>query len=104
MSGVADIKTTAYGGHVQSSSGYDIIFRASNGVDELYHEVESYNGTTGTLVAWVRVPTVSGTANTTIYMYYGNQCITSATQSANNVWELTTGVWHLKEGSQGGNC
>jgi hypothetical protein len=87
LSGVADITTTAYGGHVQSSNGYDIVFRASNGVDELWHEVESYDGSTGTLVAWVKMPTVSATADTTIYMYYGNQCILSPTQNANNVWD-----------------
>ena len=59
MAGVTDIKTTANGGHVQSSNGYDIIFRDSNGIDGLWHEIESYDGSTGTLVAWVRVPTVS---------------------------------------------
>ena len=103
MSGVTELKTTSYtGGHVQSSSGYDIIFRASNGVDQLYHEIESYSGSAGTLAAWVRVPTVSGTADTTIYMYFGNQCITSAPPSTftTEVWDDNyMGVWHLKESS-----
>ncbi len=103
MSGVTELKTTSYtGGHVQSSSGYDIIFRASNGEDQLYHEIESYSGSAGTLVAWVKVPTVSGTTNTSIYMYYGNQCITSAPPSTftTQVWDTKfKGVWHLKEGT-----
>ena len=96
MSGVTDIKTTAYGGHVASSSGYDIIFRDSNGTSGLYHEIESYDGSTGTLVAWVKVPTVSGTADKTIYMYYGNACVLSGTTNTSSVWDSNfKGVWHL---------
>jgi MSHA biogenesis protein MshQ len=51
--------------------GDDIVFVDSDG-QKLDHEIEYYNGTSGTLVAWVRIPSLSSTVDTTIYMYYGN--------------------------------
>ena len=54
------------------SSGNDILFTASDGVTKLNHEIESYNSATGKLIAWVQVPTLSPTADTVIYVYYGN--------------------------------
>lgn len=98
LSGVTEIKTTANGGHVQSASGYDITFRASDGVTVLDHEVENYNGSAGTLAAWVRVPVLSGTTNTVLYMYYGNSSVSSPTQNPTGVWDSNfKGVWHLNE-------
>ena len=104
------LKTVANSGHVYSSNGYDIIFRASDGVTQLDHEIEKYDGTNGILVAWVRIPSLnySGQSqNTLIYMYYGNAGITSPTQNATGVWSEGgannyKGVWHLKEDPSGG--
>ena len=102
ISGDVNLKTVANGGHVQNSSGYDIVFRNSTGLDQLYHEVEKYDGSAGTLVAWVKIPTLSRTSDTTIYMYYGNPCVSAATESPTNVWDSNyVGVWHLKESGNG---
>jgi hypothetical protein len=97
------LKTTTNGGHVYSSSGYDIIFRAFDGVTQLDHEIEKYDGTNGVLVAWVRVPNLfQGNQNTTIYIYYGDSGITSPTANPNGVWDSNfVGVWHLKESGNG---
>jgi hypothetical protein len=48
-------------------------------------------------VAWVRIPYISGSVDTDIYMYYGND--TAADQSnPTGVWDTTfKGVWHLNE-------
>ena len=99
------LKNTAYtGGHVESSSGYDIIFRDSNG-DLLDFEIERYDPLTGELVAWVRIPYINGknaTSNTVIYMYYGNKCILSSWENITGVWDANfKGVWHLKESGNG---
>ena len=98
------LKTTATdptNGRIYSANGYDIIFRASDGVTQLDHEIEQYDGTNGTLVAWVRIPTLAYNADTTIYMYYGNAAITSATANPTGVWDTNfKGVWHLKEDPQ----
>ncbi|KPJ58234.1 MAG: hypothetical protein AMJ46_14495, partial [Latescibacteria bacterium DG_63] len=95
-----DLRTTGYSGHVVHADGYDIIFRASDGITQLDHEVEKYVPSTGELVAWVRIPTLSGSSDTTIYLYYGNSTITSPTENPTGVWSNGyVGVWHLAESS-----
>ena len=82
------LKTTAVdptNGCIEDEDGDDIIFRASNGKTGLYHEIEDYDGTNGTLVAWVRVDSLSKETDTTIYMYYGNECITDPSEDPENV-------------------
>lgn len=64
----------------------DIVFTSADGTTILAHEIEYFDESTGELQAWVQIPTLSHTANTVIYMYYGN----SGTSSQQNM----TGVWH----------
>jgi hypothetical protein len=54
------------------SDGRDIYFTASDGTTRLKREIEDYNSTTGTLIAWVKVPSLSSTVDTNIYMHFGN--------------------------------
>lgn len=107
-----DLRTTANGGDVTSANGFDIIFRALDAttcggpsVCTLDHEIEAYNGLTGQLIAWVRLPsvnTISASSNTAIYIYYGNSSITSSTENAAGVWDSNyRGIWHLKETTGG---
>lgn len=56
--------------------GCDIVFTAGDGVTRLDHATESYNSATGTLTAWVRVPFVSSTVDTELFVYYGNATAT----------------------------
>jgi hypothetical protein len=96
------LKTTGNGGRVYSSNGYDIIFRSSDGVTQLNHEIEKYDGSAGTLVAWVKVPILSYTTNTAVYIYYGNSGISSSLENKAAVWDSNyKGVWHLKENPSG---
>ncbi len=89
-------------GHVANQSGYDIIFKDADGV-LLAHEIESYNNLTGALTAWVRVPGISRSADTTIYMYYGNSLIDSPTENPSGVWDANyKGVWHFDENALNG--
>ncbi len=82
------LKTTANGGNTQSDYGYDIIFTSDiDGNTILDHEIESYSSSTGALTAWVRIPTLSYTADTTIYMFYGNNTISTSQERANSVWD-----------------
>jgi len=83
------------------SDGYDILFTDSTGTAVIPHEIERYTSASGDLVAWVKVPTVSSSANTTIYMYYGNPA-SSDQQNKNGVWDANyKAVWHLNEGGTG---
>jgi hypothetical protein len=81
------------------SDGYDILFTSSDGTTKLDHEIESYTTATGALVAWVRIPSLSNSADTDIYMYYGNASATDQ-QNKTGVWSdggsnYYKGVWHL---------
>lgn len=79
------------------SNGYDIIFTDSDGKTKLDHEIESYNDTTGELIAWVEIPYLSSSTDTVIFMYYGNPDAQDQ-QNPTGVWDSNyTGVWHLKE-------
>lgn len=77
------------------SSGNDIMFTDSNGTTKLAFQTESYDSATGALVAWVKVPFLSATTDTTLYMYYGNASA-GVQQDPTNVWDSNyEGVWHL---------
>ncbi|MHA2184956.1 MAG: DUF2341 domain-containing protein, partial [Promethearchaeota archaeon] len=81
------------------SNGNDIAFY--NGTNWLDHEIEvfnqTYSGTEAQLVAWVRIPSLSPTTDTKIYMYYGNSTM-GPQENPTGVWDANyVGVWHLSE-------
>jgi hypothetical protein len=81
------------------SDGDDIMFIASDGTTKYRHEIESYDSSTGTLVAWVNVTSLSPSTDTEFYMYYNNP---SASNQSNvtGVWDSNfRGVWHLNDTS-----
>jgi hypothetical protein len=95
-----DLESVSNGGHVESTTGLDIVFTSDDGVTLLSHELETYVATTGKMAAWVKVPTLSTSLSTYIYMYYGNSAIvTSQTTSA--TWSGYHGVWHFENNSFG---
>ena len=84
--------------HAQAS-GNDIYFTASDGVTVLPYEREKYTSATGALVAWVKIPDLSHTVDTVIYLNYGNPAATDQQQAA-NTWNTNfKGVWHLSQTS-----
>jgi YD repeat-containing protein len=95
------LATTGNGGNVTSSNGYDIMFTSDPaGTNILPFEQESYNASTGAVIYWVKVPTVSHTTDTVIYMFYGNPGITTDQSNRNAVWDSNyMGVWHLPNGT-----
>ena len=81
--------------------GDDILFTLSDKKTKTSHEIEKFNGATGELVAWVKIPSLFAQNNTLIYMYYGNTSVSSQ-QDVVNVWDSNyVGVWHLKENPAG---
>ena len=84
--------------------GDDILFTSSDGTTKLRHEIEEFNGFTGKLVAWVRIPILSGSQDTEIYMYYGNSGCSSQ-QDGENVWDSNYKmVQHLNESCASSSC
>jgi hypothetical protein len=81
-----DIATISNGGRTTSVNGYDIAFTHSDGSTQLDHELESYNASTGQILAWVRFPSLSGSTDTDFFIYFGNSSQTTD-QSSNTTWD-----------------
>ncbi|HWN68563.1 MAG TPA: DUF2341 domain-containing protein [Haliangium sp.] len=78
-----------------AADGSDIYFTDALGVTRLVHEIEKWDPTTGALVAWVKIPSLSASLNTVLYVNYGGQAepVTPA-----NVWTSDfAAVWHLAQ-------
>ncbi len=78
------------------ADGRDLYFTADDGGTVLDSETEYWQPSTGALVAWVRLPSVSSSADTVFYLYYGDQADHSSELSPQGVWDAEfEGVWHL---------
>ena len=95
------LKTIANGGHVANANGFDIGFYAdSGGTTKLKWEVEKYDGTTGNLIAWVKIPSVSSTTDTPFYLFYGDPSITTNQSDPVNTWDANfKAVYHFGNGT-----
>jgi hypothetical protein len=93
------LKFSGSGGDVQNANGSDILFTASDGTTKLNHEIENYSSSTGSLVAWVNVPSVATGTSTVFYMYYGNSTTTNE-QNVAGTWDNNyQAVWHFPNGT-----
>lgn len=85
------------------SDGSDIRVTKSDGTTEVAIEVKNYNATTKTGELYLSTGgSLSTSANTDFYIYYGNASAAayslSATYGAQHVYDVSTkGVWHLDE-------
>jgi RHS repeat-associated protein len=97
----ADLANVANGGRVQSLQGYDIVFTSdSAGQNRLDHEIDTYNSATGAVNFWVRIPTLSHTTDSTIFMWYGNAAVTVSQENKPGVWSNGyAAVYHMGNGS-----
>jgi biopolymer transport protein ExbB len=88
-------------GAVALPSGADIVFTLGDAVTPLATEIEWF-ARAGQLVAWVKIPSLSATTDTPLYIYYGNTSPPAST--ADQVWtESFLGVWHLQQSPTAGN-
>jgi hypothetical protein len=84
--------------HAQND-GDDIFFVDQNNITKYDHEIEKYDGSTGELVAWVEIPSLSSTTDTSLYMYYGNPDCGNQ-QNVAGTWDSSYKiVQHLNESS-----
>ncbi|MCA9407373.1 MAG: DUF2341 domain-containing protein [Candidatus Omnitrophica bacterium] len=94
----ADWADTSNSGKVAQSDGGDILFTSSDGITKLDHEIEKYTNTSGALVVWVEIPTLSYNTDTEIYIYYGNSAGSLDESNATGTWNGNfAAVWHLSE-------
>lgn len=83
------------------ADGDDILITLSDETTKIPHEIEFFDAGNGELVAWVNVTSVSASADTDIYMYYGNAAVGSQ-QDVPNVWDANyVQVLHLRESPNG---
>ena len=68
---------TALRDHARSDGG-DIAFFSAAG-DKLNHQLVSYTAASGALTAYVRIPTLSATLDTVVYMHFGAGAIGAST-------------------------
>ncbi|MDD9939359.1 MAG: DUF2341 domain-containing protein, partial [Myxococcales bacterium] len=84
------------------ADGLDIFFRNATGTTTLDFEIEEWDSTTGHLVAWVRVPTVSSSTDTEIYVYYGDDSSIDRSD-ADGTWDDEfRAVYHMDYGGGAG--
>jgi hypothetical protein len=95
----AELRTVVNGGKVGKNDGTDILFTAGDGTTKLNHELERYTATTGSTAAWVRIPSLSASVDTVVYVYYGNAAAADQ-QNKTGVWDSNYKVVnHLKDAS-----
>jgi len=94
-----DLADTGNGGHVQSSSGYDIVFYDSAESTLLNHQLQRYTNTNGTLICWVQITSLSSSTDTEFYVYYGKSGVGSD-PSSTDTWDSNFQVvLHMNEAS-----
>lgn len=95
----ARFKTVANGGHVQNASGFDVRPVSDTVLTTITgYELERYNASTGEVVMWVKVGSVTS-SSTPIYLAYGDASLTtdgSSTTTWSNHFKI---VCHVKDGT-----
>lgn len=80
--------------------GDDIRFVAADGTTPLAHEIERWDSSTGALTAWVRIPLLSASVDTTIYLLYSAPNAPDQSD-VDAVWDDAVAIWHLAEDPSG---
>ena len=93
------LEASSSGGDVVNGKGYDILFTSdASGTSPLSYERELYVATSGIATFWVKIPTLSHTTNTSIYLFFGNASTTSDQSNPTAVWDSNyLGVWHMDD-------
>lgn len=92
LSSDADIAAEA------QADGDDILITSSDETTKLAHELVSYNNSTGELELHVKVPSLSSTVDTELYLYYGNSGAANQ-ENASVLWSDYELVWHGNSGT-----
>ncbi|SNT44422.1 RHS repeat-associated core domain-containing protein [Granulicella rosea] len=99
-----DLATVANGGKVQNQYGYDIAFTSDQaGRNPLDFEIDAYDPVAGKVAFWIRIPSLSNTADTTIYMWYGYPHVYTSLENKSGVWKSNyLSIYHFGNGAQVG--
>jgi hypothetical protein len=80
-------------------NGFDIAFFAdAAGTQRLDREIESYDPVTGAVSIWVRIPNLSHTCDTVIFMLYGNPAVAADQPNTAATWDAAfAAVYHMSK-------
>ncbi|HRX72867.1 MAG TPA: DUF2341 domain-containing protein [Hyphomonas sp.] len=92
------LKSAAHGGKVTYPDGADIRFEDMQG-NKLDHEIESYDPESGTLLAWVRLPSWALASQIQIFLFYGKSSVAQSEANAAGVWQSYLVRWRFPDGS-----
>ncbi len=96
----ARFKTVGNSGHVENANGYDIRPFSDNACSSaLTYELERYNATTGEVIMWVKIGSLSSSVDTVIYLGYGDAALNTNGSSTSTWSNSFDRVWHLKDGT-----
>jgi len=95
------LRSTSNGGSVYFADGMDFCFTDQDSITVVDYEIENYDPVTGSLSAWIRIPSVSAVSNTELFLYYGNPEGLPLWDKA-GVWSNQyTAVWHMADDPSG---
>ncbi len=95
----ARFKTVGNSGHVENASGFDIRPYSDTALTSaLSYDLERYNASTGEVVMWVKVASLSS-STTPIYLAYGDASLTTDGSSTTTWSNSFLGVYHCKDGT-----
>ena len=79
------------------ANGDDILFTQSDGETKLSHEIVKFDTSGQKVTCYVKVPSISPSSNTEIYIYYGNP-LASNQEDITDVWSNSfQRVYHLND-------
>lgn len=97
--GTTAFATTANGGYINNTvatggaSGAltvpaDLVFSPNkDGSSKYSFEIEKYSATTGELVAWVKIPSLSSGSDTVFYVAYGDSGVVASQEDITGTWD-----------------
>ncbi len=91
----ADLRALAAGGKLVT--GNDFAFVDADGTTPLAFEVDGPISASGDLLAWVKLPLLSATVDTELYLAFGDANVTASQASPASVWSDYVAVWHFSE-------
>ncbi|MDB5135222.1 MAG: C-terminal target protein [Mucilaginibacter sp.] len=90
---------------IPNGPNYDMAFLDPSSGTELNYQIESYNQATGTLLVWVKIPTLYAATNNTLTFYFGSLAppVTHNTAFFNATWASDyQAVYHFNEAAYTG--
>jgi hypothetical protein len=93
------LKLIANGGYVTDAQADDVILTSDvAGTTLLSWEVESYDGTAGTIVVHLKIASASHVTDPVVYMFIGKSGVTTFQSTATDAWKSAyVAVYHLAE-------